>query len=377
MMLESLQSFELRIPFQAAFKHASAERAATQTMWVEARERGGLTGFGEGCPREYVTAESLHSARTFFRAHHAEWLNSLWDVATLTEWADRHRAEIDLNPAAWCAVELALLDLMGKLRGCSVESLFSLPEPAGVCTYTAVLGSSAPQKFVAQLTQYLQAGFSRFKIKLSGENASDRAAVRALSEAAIAPEQVRADANNLWSDADEAIGALRALDYPFFAVEEPLVAGDLDGMRSIARSLGARIILDETILRTEQLACLSADAPTWIINVRVSKMGGLLRTLELLAEARRLGLGVVIGAHVGESSLLTRAALTAAASAGGLLVGQEGAFGTLLLASDVVERPIMFGAGGRLDVGALRLRVASGFGLEILKPLPVQRAAEE
>jgi hypothetical protein len=58
-------------------------------------------------------------------------------------------------------------------------------------------------------------------------------------------------------------------------------------------------------------------------------------------------------------------------AAGNLLVAQEGAFGTLLLASDVVERPIMFGAGGRLDVEALRLRAGSGFGLEMLKSLPV------
>ena len=87
----------------------------------------------------------------------------------------------------------------------------------------------------------------------------------------------------------------------------------------------------------------------WIVNIRVSKMGGLIRSLEVLEAARNRGTHVVVGAQVGETSLLTRAALGVARQAGELLFAQEGAFGTLLLEKDVCQSPLMFGRGALLD----------------------------
>jgi L-alanine-DL-glutamate epimerase-like enolase superfamily enzyme len=369
-ILESIEACALAIPFKVAFKHASAERATTQSLWVEARGRDGAAGFGEGCPREYVTAESMLSARTFVTAHRRDWLGSIRDVGTLAGWIARHRSDIDANPAAWTAVELALLDLMGKAEGKPVESLLGLPQIAGTFRYTAVLGDSAAGQFEAQLAHYLKAGFRDFKIKLSGERARDLTKVRALAAAGVPAQSVRADANNLWSDADVAIGDLRALDFPFLALEEPLKAGDYEGMRRIALALDASIILDESLLRTDQLDRLADPAERWIANVRVSKMGGLLRSLELAGEARRRGLRAIVGAHVGETSLLTRAGLTVANGARDILVAQEGAFGTHLLARDVVEPSLMFGPGGILDADRLGIGLAPGWGVAVLDPVP-------
>jgi L-Ala-D/L-Glu epimerase len=364
-MLDSIESFALRIPFKVAFKHASAERKATQTVWVEARATDGTTGYGEGCPREYVTSESIDSAREFVAAHRGDWIASVRDIDTLRDWIANHSGDIDAHPSAWTAVELALLDLFGKLRERSLEAMLGLPELAGRFQYTAVLGDASPEGFGAQLAHYATASFRRFKIKLAGEDERDRAKVRALADAGIAPESVRADANNLWTDADGAASALESLGFPFFAIEEPLKAGDLNGMRRIAARLKTRIILDESALRAEQLSELGQDACNWIVNVRVSKMGGLLRSLGVLREARRLGMKIIVGAHVGETSLLTRAALVVAATAGGELIAQEGAFGTHLLESDVVEKPIMFGPGGMLDASTLSVSGAPGLGLSV------------
>src|SRR5687768_11146797 len=120
MRLDSIRSFALRIPFKTAFKHASAERASTQTIWIEAKNRSGLVGFGEGCPREYVTNESLETAQVFVSTHMNEWLSLDWDLGGLIEWTNQHRTVIDVNPAAWAAVELALLDLLAKSENRSV-----------------------------------------------------------------------------------------------------------------------------------------------------------------------------------------------------------------------------------------------------------------
>ena len=360
-MIESIAARSLEIPFKTTFSHASASRDTTHSLWVEVRMRDGTAGFGEGCPRDYVTGETLEGALAFVSGFTAIWLKDIRDIVSLTAWTRTHRAEIDANPAAWCAVELALLDAFSKQAGQTIEALLGLPPIAGRFRYTAVLGDSAAKRFEAELSRYRQAGFRDFKIKLSGNLQRDLDKVALLKAGGIAPESVRADANNLWTDAGEAIRFLSSLDYGFVALEEPLRSGDHVGMNRVAAQTGCSIILDESLLRADQLSLFSDSPMRWIVNLRISKMGGLIRSVELLDHVRRSGLRVIIGAHVGETSLLTRAALTIANAARDILVAQEGAFGTHLLEHDVVNPPIMFGPGGMLD--ASQLAVGTGFGL--------------
>ena len=335
----------------------------TQSLWVQA-QAGDERGFGEGCPREYVTSESLESAHAFVGRHAQELLHEIEDVATLSGWVRRHAAEIDANPAAWTAVETAVLDLLGRTEKRSVESLLAVPELAGRFRYTAVIGDADEAGFEAQLARYLNSGFCDFKIKLSGHHERNAAKVRALAQSRIAPRSVRADANNLWHSGPDAIRALQALEYPFLAIEEPLRAGDWAGMEHVAASLDTRIVLDKSLTQSSQLAQAAANPAAWIVNLRVSKMGGVMRSLELVREARRHGLRLIVGAHVGETSVLTRAALTVASGARDVLVAQEGAFGTHLLARDVANPTLMFGAGGVLEAADVRTRVG-GWGLAI------------
>jgi L-alanine-DL-glutamate epimerase-like enolase superfamily enzyme len=363
--LRSITASSLSIPFKLAFKHASAARAATQALWVTAEGHDGVRGFGEGCPREYVTSESIASAQAFVAGHSAAWLAQIRDAGTLDRWVRDHEREIDANPAAWAAVELAVLDLIGKSERKPVEALLRLPPLSGKFRYTAVIGDGPPQAFDAQLAKYRQAGFRDFKIKLSGDAARDASKARSLEAAGIAPDAVRADANNLWSAPEDAFAYLRGLRFPFHALEEPLRAGAYAGMARLASRLGTKIIVDESMARREQLALLRDAPASWIVNLRVSKMGGLMRSLEFLRDARGRKLRVIVGAHVGETSLLTRAALVIASAAGDSLVAQEGAFGTHLLERDVVEPPLMFGPAGILDADRGAMGRAPGWGLQI------------
>jgi L-alanine-DL-glutamate epimerase-like enolase superfamily enzyme len=363
--LQSIRACALELPFKRTFAHASASRSVGQSLWVEVRGRDGVAGYGEGCPREYVTAETLAGALAFVSRRETEWVESIYDLASLMRWSRDHAEEIDASPAAWAAVELALLGLLGKRNGRSLEALLGQPEIAGQFRYTAVLGDSPAPRFEAELARYCGAGFHHFKIKLSGDAQRDAAKAAALHAAGIAPARVRADANNLWSDPDEAIAFLSDLDYPFMALEEPLTTGDYDGMARIALERRCVIILDESLLRAGQLDALRGAGAPWLVNLRISKMGGVLRALALTERVRREGLRIVVGAHVGETSLLTRTALTVAHAARDILVAQEGAFGTHLLERDVIEPPIMFGAGGVLEAAALPRR-SGGLGLGTL-----------
>jgi L-alanine-DL-glutamate epimerase-like enolase superfamily enzyme len=365
MPLKSIDASVLSIPFNAAFKHASAERSMTEALWVEATTQSGVVGFGEGCPRQYVTAETVSTANEFVASFRDRWITEIRDMHSLSEWVRLHRSAIDQNPAAWTAVELAVLDAFAKERGCSIEALLGLRPLAGRFCYTAVLGDGSIESFQGQLNHYLRLGFRQFKIKLSGALERDLGKVLSLSEAGVTGDAVRADANNLWADAGVAAAHLEALDYRFFALEEPLGPNDYAGLKQLAQRLDTRIILDESCLREDQLAGLPDPIPTWIVNLRVSKMGGLLRSLRLLRSIRERGVGLIVGAHVGETSILTRAALTVANCARDILVAQEGAFGTYLLNIDVADPPLMFGEGGVIDIDKLGMAGISGLGLDI------------
>jgi L-alanine-DL-glutamate epimerase-like enolase superfamily enzyme len=362
-----LSLHELRIPFKVAFRHASAERTETSSIWVEALSGNGVRGFGESCPRPYVTGESIASARRFFDRQHLQLCGAVSDLPSLHAWMTARAPALDANPAAWCAIELALLDLMARERGQTIEAYLSLPPLRPAFRYTAVLGDMDEEAFRATAERYRQAGFADFKVKLSGDPHRDREKVAMLRALKANGLRVRADANNLWESADQAIATLDALDYPFFAIEEPIRPNQYAELARIAKALDCPIVLDESFLRLGQLEHLAEPRNQWLINLRVSKMGGLTRSLAIVEAARAKGIGIIVGAQVGETSLLTRAGLTIANAAGDGLVAQEGAFGTLLLAHDICDPPLMFGAGGVLDVEShARLR---DFGLGIV-PTP-------
>jgi L-Ala-D/L-Glu epimerase len=364
-MIQTIGFISLQIPFKMAFRHASAERAETSSVLVEAVSGDGHVGYGESCPRPYVTGETIESARAFFDRHERGLRESVVSLPSLREWMTTHAADVDANPAAWCALELALLDLLAKERGQTLEELVSQPALAGPFRYTAVLGDAGSQMFGLIADQYRRKGFTDFKIKLAGDLARDRDKIAIVSRGPGASPRIRVDANNLWKTADETIAFVRGLNGPLFAIEEPIPPNQYRELARIADTLGCQVVLDESFLRIEQLPSLQDEPSRWLLNVRVSKMGGLLRSLAIVETARALGIGVIVGAQVGETSVLTRAALTVAQAAAERLVAQEGAFGTWLLERDLCDPPLMFGADGVLDVAAYPGLKQPGLGLDL------------
>jgi L-alanine-DL-glutamate epimerase-like enolase superfamily enzyme len=364
-VIQSLRLSELGISFRDAFKHASAVRTETSAVWVEAITDSAILGHGEGCPRPYVTGETIASAAAFFDAHRASLQSSVTDLATVRAWMAEHAAAVDRNPAAWCAVEIALLDAMARAAGLPLEPYLSRPSLSGRFGYTAVIGDAEPEQFFAMANRYAMAGFTDFKIKLSGDLERDRSKVAQLRALPLPTLRLRVDANNLWHEAGDAIRHLRDLDCRFFAVEEPLPPGRYDELAQLSDALDTFIVLDESLTRLAQLERIAAVPARWIANIRVSKMGGLLRSFDMVACARELRLPIIVGAQVGETSVLTRAALAIAAAAGDALVAQEGAAGTHLLAYDVCDRPLAFGPGGLLEVSDHPELSGPGLGLEV------------
>lgn len=368
MQIRSLDVYRFPTPFKVVFRHASASRGEAANIIVAARGPDGAAGYGEGCPRQYVTGETAASAGAFVERHKASIVRKVRRIADLRAWIGERRGEIDANPAAFCALEVAVLDLLGRLERRPLEDLLGVSRLAGAFRYSAVLGDATLSAFRRQAKQYRQMGFSDFKVKLSGDARRDRRKLAALIRRGSGAPRIRLDANNLWQDAAEAIRYLKALQANIFAIEEPLAPGDFRGCAKVAAGCGAKIILDESLTRVGQLRAI-ADPAAWIVNLRVSKMGGIHRSLELAREAARRGIGLIVGAQVGETSILTRAALTVMNCHRQSLLAAEGAFGTLLLERDLTRPSLRFGRGGELQAEQAIDPASPGLGLTVRQTL--------
>ncbi len=364
MRIKSIDIARFDAPLRLTFKHSSASRSCSENVVAIVTSESGAVGYGEGCPRPYVTGETQASVSRFFERHRRSVIERITDLPGLESWIAEQASDIDRNPAAFCALELALLDLLGRESGCPVEALLGLAPIEGEFRYSAVLGDSDPMTFRLQYWRYRIAGFRDFKVKICGDLERDRSKLRPFRRSGDTGLRLRLDANNHWQDTAECIAFLKALDCPIFAVEEPLQANRLGSFAAVADALGTKIILDESFLRLDQFEALDGRGHTWIVNCRVSKLGGLLRSMQVVKRARELGLGVIVGAHVGETSLLSRAGLTLAHGAGETLIAQEGAFGTHLLREDVCRPVVMFGRAGVLTARKL-LDGRAGLGLQV------------
>jgi len=277
------------------------------------------------------------------------------NLEDLTQWVETNESQIDRYPSAWCALEMALLDLFAREKGCSVEDLLGLTDIQRRGNYTAVLGDDNTWKYTTIADQCLVLGFSDFKIKLSGNLERDRKKIDILNDLArqhgISAPRIRLDANNLWKDrVAEAGSYLRALGGHMFAVEEPVGRGDSEGSSKVSTTTGLPVILDESLCTGRDLAKFENLPGNYIANIKVSRVGGLLRALKMIKQLKAIGWPIIVGCHVGETSLLTRAALIPAFAAGETLIGQEGAYGDYLVEREPAEPMLKFGREGVLDL---------------------------
>lgn len=335
-------------PFRTRFEHAAASRDRAENVIVIAEDGDGRIGLGEGCPRDYVTGETVQSALAALGRWRDADAGRIDELRGLEAWTRAHAADIDANPSAFAALELALLDVLARRSEQSLEQLLGISGTTAEIRASAVYGTRSTAKFVAQAALYGLNGMRDAKLKLTGEPRRDRARARALAVLG----RVRLDANNLWPTAGDACQGLDGVSRHAWAVEEPLRPRDWAGLAEVGTRTGLALVLDESATHPRDLAAL-VPGPRYIVNVRVSKLGGLLRTLAMIDAARTRGYAVIVGAQVGETSILARAGIAAARAAASSLIGFEAAFGTRLLARDATTPSLRFGYGGRVDLAGL------------------------
>ncbi len=338
------------LPFRQPFKHAAAVRATSDSLFLKCTTDTGVTGFGECLPRDYVTGETREGTFKLLKEEILPRLlgrefAGLEDLRAFLQSCDGKAPPDWVRPdrpqtAAWCAVDLALLDAFGKA---SEEHVWlneqrQWPSPL---RYSPVISSDASLKKLL-LIRLLR--FPQVKIKIEkGLAAAQTKRVRRVLGKRC---DLRVDANMAWTaeEALEELPALAALGVT--SCEQPVAALDLEGLARLVRETGVGIMVDESLHDRDSLDRLIRRGACTAVNVRLSKCGGLVASYNRCREALAAGLTVQIGCQVGESSLLSAAHLTLVAAVAEV-THAEGCFGRLLLGEDPAEPLLQFRPGGR------------------------------
>lgn len=180
-------------------------------------------------------------------------------------------------------------------------------------------------------------GFTTIKVKVGRDLESDTASARALLR--DGPDaRYRFDANQAYTE-DEAARFLDALgDHPAVElVEQPLGIDQWAAFERLAARAGVPLMLDESILGETDID-RAASAGADLIKLKLCKVPGRHRLLELARRAADLGLGVVLGNGVsGEIGNIHEALVWA--SAPGLFAGAGEANGFAKLEAPMLDNP--------------------------------------
>jgi L-Ala-D/L-Glu epimerase len=354
--LRTIAGFELfavDLPFRVAFKHSAAERTRSDSLFLRCVLDDGSEGWGESLPRVYVTGESRDEAFELLAARVLPALIGL-QFAGLEQVED-YLSECDGHPqggqiprdrplpAAWCVIDLALLDAFGRATGQRALSREPQEFPEGL-RYSGVLSAEVGLKKVLLLIAHRVMGFDALKLKVGTDIAAGEfASIRRWLGPRI---DLRADANMGWTVEQAARTMPELARWGVRSFEQPLPADDLDGMAQLVAATRLDVMADESFSTRESLAKLLQHRAATAVNARISKCGGLVATLRRCREALAAGLLVQIGCQVGESSLLSVAHLRLCAAVGDVRYA-EGCFGKLLLRDDPARPELRFGRGGR------------------------------
>jgi len=351
----AIASFELSavdLPFRKPFKHAAAERTSSYSLFLKCTTDSGVVGFGESLPREYVTGESRASAFAMLRDDILPRLldqrfDSMQDAEAFLNDCDGQTpgwvaADVP-QTAAWCAVDLALLDAFGKAFGARAlsDAPAKLPDDF---RYSGALSADKGWRLVKSALKQRLFGIRQVKLKV--DNADDVQAVRLLRRVFGRNFDVRVDANMAW-DTEQAIHAMLDMSqYGVRSFEQPIAADNIEGLAQLVSATRLGVMVDESLNTRASLQRLIEAGACTAANVRISKCGGLVAAFNRAREAVDTGLTLQVGCQVGESSLLSAAHLRLVQAVQPVTYA-EGCFGLFLLREDPVTPLLQFGYGGK------------------------------
>ncbi|WP_350274726.1 o-succinylbenzoate synthase [Kribbella sp. HUAS MG21] len=280
----------VRMPLVHEFQTSSHRKAFLDHVLVELEDASGAVGWGEiaSSSDPYYAPETVetcwHIASRYLLPAvldrpwtHPDQLAGLWSKIRGNNFA---KAGVDM--AAWTLwAEVQQVPLATVLGGTRTEVV------AGVS-----LGIEPTiDDLLAQVQQQVEAGYPRVKLKIApGWDVEPVSAVRS----AYPDLDLHVDANGIYTADD--LEQLRKLDgYRLTMIEQPFAPRDLLTHAALQRTIGTPVCLDESVETVDDLETALALDALKILNIKVSRMGGLTAARAAHDRAQDAGVPVWCG----------------------------------------------------------------------------------
>ena len=272
------------------YRFATSQHAEDEvTVLVVELEHEGLVGLGEVVPSELYgqTIESSAAALDAMRDALGD------DPFAIESIVRRLIARHDGQRAAIAAVDSALHDWAGKRLGVPVWRLLVLERPRTRTTFT--IGVADPDEIRVKVREALAAGYDALKVKVGVEHDEDTLGfIREHFDGRLI-----VDANQAWGP-EEAVEKIRRLArFRPALIEQPLRVADWQHMARLRELAVAPIYADESCERPADVIRLHGYVDG--VNIKFTKCGGIREALRMIALARGLGMGVMLGCFVSSS----------------------------------------------------------------------------
>ncbi|MGA9400825.1 dipeptide epimerase, partial [Haladaptatus sp.] len=211
------------------------------------------------------------------------------------------RETVNRNPAARCAVSIALHDLAAKRTGLPLYRYWGL-DPEDTLETSFTVGIDTTDVMAEKTREAVEAGYGTLKVKVGTDR--DEEIVGAIRDEA--PDAtIRVDANQAWSprEAVQKIEALAEFDVEF--VEQPIPAENPEGMRFVRERAALPIAADESCVTLEDIPRIADKAD--IANLKLMKCGGLREAMRMIHAARAEGLELMLGCMIESNASIAAA----------------------------------------------------------------------
>lgn len=279
--------------------------------------RDGVTGYGEGAPivRYHEDAvecqKALHPSLPFLNAA---------DPLQYEKLITQLFSKVQGNFAAKAAIDVALMDWIGKKMDVPLYRLLGLDAASAPIT-TFSIGIDTPET-TRQKVQEAE-DFPVLKIKVGLK--TDEPTIEAVRS--ITKKPLRVDANEGWTDKEEAVRKINWLETQGVEfVEQPMPSHMVEETKWVRSRVHLPIIADEAAVNVQAIPKLVGAYDG--INVKLDKCGGIQQALRMIYVAQSLGFKTMLGCMVSTSVSVTAAAHLSP------LVDYADLDGNLLIAND-------------------------------------------
>ncbi|MFI9777912.1 mandelate racemase/muconate lactonizing enzyme family protein [Streptomyces sp. NPDC051956] len=317
-VVERIETFTVALPtlrdFAVAGGGVTVKGQPAVRVLVKVTASDGSTGWGEATPIPswtYETTESIVSTLTHYLAPASTGL-PLWDLDGLVQVCDRtiRRGWSTGMPLARAALDVAWHDALARSRGVSLGELWGRRRHDTVDLCWIATGSD-PASLADSVAEGQAHGYRHFKIKTGltpGEPETEEVARVAAVREAAPDARLVVDANQAGTQ-DSALRLARLLaPLDIVALEQPLPANDIEGLRRLRDLSPVPIAVDESLRHPSDLATFVRRGAVGIAVAKVQRCAGLTLSLRQCQLAEDCGVALM-GSGLTESDIGLAASL--------------------------------------------------------------------